>query len=448
MRKAYKDWLYIVTLIALPLVAMPLMSLDLFAGTTITLYPNHGAQVTHTFENPANLKTFQLPTGTRPESIRLVADRNTVWQYQDNSTYDQFLRAAIGQQVLVGQGGRSTRYTLLGIEGQRLILRSENNDIVIKNLDETDMIIPAAGAPAVSPQISVQSGGNVSAVSYFLPSMQSHVRHTGIYNEKTDKLTLLTSAMAINQSDTTFNNAKIILHIGEPMIAFAQPPQPAMKLQTYARAMDASAESAQAALSAAGEQYQYELAGLHNIPKAAHVNIPFGESWVFSVEQQFLYRPTTYFIPFQAGQVKKKDHPSVILRFKNTVNKPLPAGLVSLFDQNERFLGNANLLDTPEGEEAELTYGKAFDILAEKIQVEAEQRGAHERVERYTITLSNRKSEAVSVDVIDTVNAPEWNITKSNYKYEKISSNEIKFRVPIPAKSSKTVDYTVRISYR
>jgi len=98
--------------------------------------------------------------------------------------------------------------------------------------------------------------------------------------------------------------------------------------------------------------------------------------------------------------------------------------------------------------------GDAFDITAERIQTEFNQeqipparRGlfAHQRVTAaYRVTISNAKTQAVTVDVRE-MHFGDWKITESSVPAEKLSSTESRFRLSVPAGGEATLTYTVQI---
>jgi hypothetical protein len=62
----------------------------------------------------------------------------------------------------------------------------------------------------------------------------------------------------------------------------------------------------------------------------------------------------------------------------------------------------------------------------------------------YRVTITNAKSEAVTVDVREA-HFGSWRITESSVPAEKLSSTESRFRVSVPAGGSATLTYTVQL---
>jgi hypothetical protein len=98
--------------------------------------------------------------------------------------------------------------------------------------------------------------------------------------------------------------------------------------------------------------------------------------------------------------------------------------------------------------------GDAFDVTAERVQTDynqeqlpPQQRGMPSRqrvTASYRVTITNAKTEAVSVDVRES-HFGTWKITESSVPAEKLSSTESRLRLPVPAGGSGTLTYTVQI---
>jgi len=139
-------------------------------------------------------------------------------------------------------------------------------------------------------------------------------------------------------------------------------------------------------------------------------------------------------------------------------DRPLPGGTVQLYqadaDGRLQLVGEATIDHTPAGRDLRVQSGDAFDLTAERVQTEyaVEQvpparRGlpATQRVTAsYRVTLTSAKAEAVTIDVRE-VHAGEWRVTASSTRAERISSSEMRFRVPVPANGTATLTYTVQI---
>lgn len=139
-------------------------------------------------------------------------------------------------------------------------------------------------------------------------------------------------------------------------------------------------------------------------------------------------------------------------------DRPLPAGTVQLYQADSsgrlQLIGEASNDHTAPGRDLRVQSGDAFDVTAERLQTAYHQemlpatgRGLPNRqriTSSYRVTITNAKSEAVSVDVRET-HFGDWKITESSVPPEKLSSTEIRFRVSVQAGEAATLTYTIQI---
>jgi hypothetical protein len=139
-------------------------------------------------------------------------------------------------------------------------------------------------------------------------------------------------------------------------------------------------------------------------------------------------------------------------------DRPLPAGTVQLYQADSsgrvQLIGEASNDHTAPGRDLRLQSGDAFDLTAERVQTDFNQeqlpparKGMPVRqraTAAYRVTITNAKSEAVTVDVREA-HFGNWKIVESSVPAEKLSSTESRFRVQVPAGGEATLTYTVQI---
>jgi hypothetical protein len=139
-------------------------------------------------------------------------------------------------------------------------------------------------------------------------------------------------------------------------------------------------------------------------------------------------------------------------------DRPLPAGTVQLYQADSsgrvQLIGEASNDHTAPGRDLRLQSGDAFDLTAERVQTDFNQeqlpparKGLPMRqraTAAYRVTITNAKSEAVTVDVREA-HFGNWKIVESSVPAEKLSSTESRFRVQVPAGGEATLTYTVQI---
>jgi hypothetical protein len=137
--------------------------------------------------------------------------------------------------------------------------------------------------------------------------------------------------------------------------------------------------------------------------------------------------------------------------------QPLPGGTVQVYLTDSalrlQLVGEARSDHTAPGRDLRVQSGDAFDVTAERVQTDYNQeqlapprRGLAPRqriTAAYKVTITNAKSQPVSVDVREA-RFGVWVVIESNIPPEKLSATEVRFRVSVPAGGDATLTYTVQ----
>ncbi|HUV35517.1 MAG TPA: DUF4139 domain-containing protein [Patescibacteria group bacterium] len=168
-----------------------------------------------------------------------------------------------------------------------------------------------------------------------------------------------------------------------------------------------------------------------------------------------------YVLPPRAGRFQplsrlgeiEKEHVIVTIRFHNDEAKglgvPLPAGTFRFYKRDSEgelhFVGENRIDHVPRGEELALEVGKAFDILAERVETDFQIIRQEKIYEHgYTVTLRNAKDEAVTVKVLEDIFG-DWEVLESSHTWTKEAANRLSFTVPVPKDGEAKLVYRVRI---
>jgi hypothetical protein len=134
-------------------------------------------------------------------------------------------------------------------------------------------------------------------------------------------------------------------------------------------------------------------------------------------------------------------------------DRPLPGGTARLYEPDSagrlQLVGEAGMDHTPAGEDLRLSAGTAFDVTARRVQTTYTTRRDSLRTwatADYSVTLTNAKDSAVTVDVLEQ-RPGEWTVLSSSVPGEKISSTTTRFRVTVPGGGEKVVTYRVRVKW-
>jgi hypothetical protein len=137
-------------------------------------------------------------------------------------------------------------------------------------------------------------------------------------------------------------------------------------------------------------------------------------------------------------------------REQNRLGLALPAGIVRVYGQakdgKRQLLGEDRIAHTPRNETVKLRVGKAFDVVAERVRKDYRRVGDRVHRTEWEITLRNQKDEAITVEVREPVGG-QWEILRSNLPHERVSAQEILFKVTVGKEQSATLNYIVEVTY-
>jgi hypothetical protein len=147
---------------------------------------------------------------------------------------------------------------------------------------------------------------------------------------------------------------------------------------------------------------------------------------------------------------------SVFREFRNSKENqlgiPLPQGRMRFYRSNGaqlEFTGESEIDHTPADELVKIQTGDAFDLVAErKITNSTRDDANHRATEAFEILLKNRKKEPVTIRVVEHLGMPvNWKISANSDPFEKKSSNEIEFRIPVKPGEERKIAYTVTYTW-
>jgi hypothetical protein len=174
----------------------------------------------------------------------------------------------------------------------------------------------------------------------------------------------------------------------------------------------------------------------------------------FDVKKEFVlngqrYYYTNYSNPGQA--IKEKV--GVYVQFRNAqANKlgmPLPAGTIRLYKTddkgNQQFIGEDRIDHTPKDEDVRVKVGDAFDIVAERKQIDYKVLASGHLYEyAYEIKIRNHKDTPVTVVVNEPIGG-DWEMLSSTFEAKKTAAFAAQFNVPVAKDGEATLSYRVRI---
>jgi len=147
---------------------------------------------------------------------------------------------------------------------------------------------------------------------------------------------------------------------------------------------------------------------------------------------------------------------NVFLAFKNdkasNLGLPMPRGVVRIYKRDSKgkalFVGEDRMDHTPEGNDVRLRMGKAFDVTAERRQVDYDPRvyGRNTYESEHEITLKNARPKAVTVIVREAIGG-KWEMLRKTHDFTKVAANLAEWRINVPGKGRTVLRYRVRVTY-
>lgn len=164
--------------------------------------------------------------------------------------------------------------------------------------------------------------------------------------------------------------------------------------------------------------------------------------------QQFYYRNA------QHPGSPIKDVVQVFYQFKNEqragLGMPMPAGVVRVYQADSsggtQFVGEDRIGHTPKDETLSLKIGNAFDVIAERKQVDFEKISSSVYEMEYEITVRNHKATPVAVEVNEPIGGT-WRMLRSSHEWTKTEAWAAQFQAPVAANGEATLSYRVRVTY-
>lgn len=386
-----------------------------------------------------------LPRALLAETLMLDGEGVRLTGYRDSRDLlapGALLRRLVGETVTLrrddGQGG--------DVERRALLLSADGTPLVrldgrVEMLDAGSPWRIAAEWPEDLPQspsvmldLQAESGGSRDlALTYQTGGFGWNAAYVARYDDEARRLSLRADAVIRNDSGGDWRDAEVILVAGDIERAGAKHYAPAMM-----RAEAADSAGGMAAESAF-EYYRYRLPAPATLRSGGIRSLELLSPAAVEVARE--YRIEGGWHP--VGDAMRANA-AVHLGFENSLDKPLPAGTVRVYDAGEapQLLGEDRIGHTPEGGPVSLTLGRAFDITAERIVTDEVRDGGARESERRVI-VSNAKDEAVKVRIVESLPG-DWEIVSQNLPHEKLDANRAAWMVGVPAGGKARLSYRVR----
>ena len=267
-------------------------------------------------------------------------------------------------------------------------------------------------------------------------------------------LALDATALIANRSGASYDDAAVTLVAGDPRRV--GPPVVHARAAAPEMAMDASVGKA-ASAGMAGEYHSYALPGRTDLADGSVQRVALLEPvtkaactrrYTTRVGIGWWSPPQPLWDRFMGGDGEQPV--LTTLEFANDkatgLGVALPAGRVRVSEADGNLVGEAQIGHSPAGKELELELGTAFDLRAERKQVDFQlDRSARVMTERFEVTLHNGGAKPATIHVVEVLPRwSAWEIVESSVPWTRDDAQTIAFDVPVPANGKTVLTYTAR----
>lgn len=348
---------------------------------------------------------------------------------------------------------------------EKATVLATNNGVVLKFADRIETGVPGriafSGVPEnlrdkptlVATFMNPAKGQNELELSYLTGGLSWRADYVAELNAEDSHIDLNGLVTLTNQSGAAYPNAKLQLVAGD-VNRVSRPERSYLNKSRVAMAqkMDMGEAMQEESLF---EYHLYTLQFPTTLADNQTKQVALMSATQVPIEKEFLLQGHDYYYSGQYNDIGSKLKTGVFIKFQNKgkgLGIPLPKGIMRVYKKDQKgnvqFVGEDNIDHTPDREHIRLKLGDAFDITAEKKQTDFKRLKSSKNTylyeSAYQITLKNAKKEPVTVTVREPIPG-DWQVLNESQSHEKVSAYRVEWKVTIPPKSKKTLDYRVRV---
>jgi hypothetical protein len=254
-----------------------------------------------------------------------------------------------------------------------------------------------------------------------------------------------------NGSGTSFKNASLQLVAGE----LNRVRQAFGRMETdmvRQRAAESVASMAQESFS---DYHLYTLGRKTTVNNNQTKQVSMLGASGFSVAKRYVVNGQSfYYRNVQTPGAPIKDVVQVFYQFKNEtrvgLGMPMPSGTVRVYQADSKggvqFVGEDHIDHTPKDETLKLKIGNAFDVVAERKQVDFQKIASNVYEVEYEVVVRNHKATPITVEINEPIGGT-WRIVRSTHEWTKSDAWAAQFNVAAAADGVAKLNYRVRVTY-
>ena len=411
-----------------------------------------------------SLEFGDVASSIQPETVHLRAlDGGRLTVLEQNYQYDLLSP----QKLLEKYVGRTVKvYRWNEVLGRDEVVEAEvlsvNQGTILKIGDEITFNYPGRLAfPELPDNLiarptllwKLDSGSNRQRVetSYLTHNLNWKADYVMVVDENDRRSDITGWVTLTNQSGASYENAQLKLVAGDVQRVSAP--------DAYGRASRKMAVAEMSMDQAFAEEafFEYHMYTL-NRPATVLNNeqkqVTLLEASDFGIRKRLIFYGAAYYFRGSYGQVESNQKVGVFLDFenseKNGLGMPLPAGIVRVYKSDasgaQQFIGEDRIDHTPRDETVRIKMGEAFDVVADRRQMDFDIIADCVTESEWEIKLRNHKDEEIEVEVFEPIGA-DWEILSSSHRATKLDAHTFKFTLKIPPRGEETITYRVRVRW-
>jgi hypothetical protein len=288
-------------------------------------------------------------------------------------------------------------------------------------------------------------------VSYLARGMSWKADYVFVVNENDAKADLVGWVTLVNQTGSSYRNAELKLVAGDVNRVREEAPEMDMRVMAKAAQAPGAGGFREEGLF---EYHLYTLGRPTTVLDKEQKQVTLLEAQNIGVRKRLIFFGEQYFFRSQYGELPKNQKVGVYLDFenaqKNGLGMPLPKGVLRVYKADKsgakQFVGEDSIDHTPRDERVRVKMGEAFDVVADRKQMEWRALGNCVSESAWQIELRNHKDQAVKVEVREPAGG-DWTIVESSHAATKEDASTFTFEVDVPKRGKTLLKYRVRVRW-
>ncbi|WP_432822928.1 DUF4139 domain-containing protein [Trichloromonas sp.] len=412
----------------------------------------------------------EVSAGIRPETalLRSLGDPDGVQVIEQNFDFDlltpqTLLEKYVGKTVQVvrvhpqtGEDSFETAEVLAASGGVVLKIGDRIETGVPGRLVYPDVPADLRDRPTLVLQLHSAKGGEQQLeLAYLTSGLSWNADYVAQLSEDDSTLDLSGWVTLTNRSGTSYRSARLQLVAGD-VNQVRQPMPMARDLMMEKGMVAASAPMPEESLF---EYHLYSLGRPTTLRENQTKQVSLLSAAGVPAVREYLLQGGDYYYRGRYDSLGEKLKVGVFLELANReeagLGMPLPKGIVRVYKKDRQgsaqFVGEDRIDHTPKNERVRLKLGDAFDVTANRKQTDFQKLGGSGRYNyvfesAYQIVLNNAKTEPVTVRVAEPMPG-DWEILSESHPHRKETAGTASWQIKIPAESSATLTYRVRVRF-